>query len=367
VNAYRKPSEPSRSRKTIVLPRPRALRVILGACLWFLAFWFLVFPVMWTVEALVSGEALWRLFVVPPAWLLIVWAIVRLMRFDQVMIGSEELRRAGFLRDRRVRWSEVRGFEERMKHRPRGRPVRLYAVQTDGKELLVTPDVVVDPERTLRWCLDRAKAGELTDIDDRVRADGVRFSALPRRLTHLGVALVLSVGVGTLIWGQEQERSARRIFEEAADAPYAERMAALNELFEDEGLDPHLRCRVGASIEGAAARHGELQRGVAVCATMETLGCTTYTGDAVDCAKEPSVVLGQVRAALDAGDAQRALGLLGSLRFRGAFRDSLEVEVLRASGSPAMARVVAERCVDQYADAEDPTIRAFAERCRGAL
>ncbi|MBO6940658.1 MAG: hypothetical protein JJ863_37135 [Deltaproteobacteria bacterium] len=366
---YREPAKPQTTRKSIVLPRHRVPRVILGACLWFLSFWFLIWPVVWLVEALVTGEGLWRLAIAPFIWLAIVWGLVRVMRFDRVEIGPERLSRAGFLRDRSMAWSEVLGFEERKKYRSRGGPVRLYAVLSEAGELLVAPDILEDPERNLRWALERASKGELRDIEERVRSLGRERSAWRQPMTHVAIALVLSVGVGTLLWGDQRRRQVERTFRELDGEPYAVKVAAHEAILQDESLELRQRCRAGSLLITEATWQGEFERARTWCAAMGPIGCGTlpYAIDTVPCEGRPFAVLAEARAALAAGDAERAVGLVGSHRFQGAVRDAIEVQALRESGSPGMARVVAERCVERYGESEDPVIRGFAEECRGAL
>lgn len=364
---YREPATPETTDAIIVLPRARPIRVVLGFCLWFLCFWFLIWPVAWVVSAIVTGEDLWRLAVAPVAWLAIVAAIVRVMRYDQVHLGAEAISRGGFFRDARMAWKDVRAFQVR--HRPRGRggSVRLYALMGDQGEVLVAPDILVDPEQNLRWAIDRAVEGKLRAIDERVRARGVSHSPWRRWATHLGVATALSVAVGVLLWGDQTRRAAERRLSDVSSAPYETKVAALAAMLADDGLEPRLRCRAGSRLTSAAARHGDFDRGRAWCEAMGPVGCDELPYQSVDCDSGPLVVLPAAREALAAGDAPRAVALLGSLRFQGAVRDVLEIQALRESGSPGMARVVAERCVERYAEAEDPAVRAFARECRDAL
>ncbi len=364
---YREPAKPEATRKRIILPRDRVQRVILGVCLWFLNFWFLLWPVAWVVTGLVTGEGLWRVGVAPFLWLAIVFGLIRVMRFDRVEIGPERISRAGFFRDVSMAWADVRGFEERKKYRSRGGPVRLYALLSDSGELLVAPDILVDPERNLRWSLERASKGELRDIEERVRSHGVVHQPWRQWATHVGIGLVLSVGVGVLLWGDQSRKQAERTFRQLDGEPYAVKVAGYEAMLEDDGLELRLRCRAGSRLTTEATWQGEFERGRAWCEAMEPIGCAELPYNSGDCASEPLHVLAEARAALAAGDAERAVGLLGALRFQGAVRDAIEVQALQESGRPGMARVVAERCVERYADSEDPVIRGFAEECRGAL
>lgn len=354
MSAYRSPSAPAESSQFIELPPHRGRRVVLAFCLWFMGFWFIVFPVAWFVQAIVTGEALWKLAVSPLLWLIVPWGITRTMKMETLVLGTQTIRRIGFLRDHVKEWSSIETVRTFERQRSRGRPVRLYGLQGKGGELVIAPDVVEDRANVLSWALQTATRGNVTEIDERVRSEGATLNRMRWYVPHLVTGLILSVLSGWFIGIDQRRHVVRRELAALSNLPSAERFERATALLEDEGEDPQIRCRAAGILTSTQVHHGELERAIETCRREEGLACLVPP----DC--DRFVRLRDARDALAAGEPERALGLVENTG-AGVVRDAIEVSALRALGRDFGEQ--AARCWDIYGDSEDARVRELAAPC----
>ena len=186
------------SDNRICLSTGKGRRIILAVGMWFLAIWFLIWPVAWVVIALVTGEDLWRLGVAPFLWLMVPWFVTRVIRFQTIILDSYSIRRVGFLKDHHMAWPDITGFrhfEQRYGKRHTG-TIPMVALQAKGRELIMCPVLCEDPDGHLRWAFEKVEAGEVSLITERVEAQGHPLNRLRWYVPHLVTALVFSLAVG---------------------------------------------------------------------------------------------------------------------------------------------------------------------------
>lgn len=355
MSAYRSPSAPAESSLFIELPPHRGRRVVLAFCLWFLGFWFIVFPVAWFVQALVTGEALWKLAVSPVLWVIVPWGITRTMKMETLVLGTQTIRRVGFLRDHVKEWSAIEAVRTFERRRPRGGPVRLWGLQGKGSELIIAPDVVADRANVLSWALQRATSGNVTEIDERIRSEGVKLNRAKWYLPHVATGLALSLAVGSWIASDQLRRAVDRELSALGNLPLAERIERATPLFEDESATDRVRCRAGSLVTSAHTQRGDLARGLELCRRLETMTCI------VPPRCDQIVAIRDARDALAAGDAEHALQLLDGLTMYSVVRSTTEVAALRVLGRDATEQ--AARCIRTYGESDDPAVRELAQGC----
>ena len=61
--------------------------------MWFMTAWFLVWPAAWIFHAVLTGEDWWRVALVPPIWLAVVWLNARITQLETLLLGTHTLTR----------------------------------------------------------------------------------------------------------------------------------------------------------------------------------------------------------------------------------------------------------------------------------
>ncbi|MCB9656386.1 MAG: hypothetical protein H6726_01965 [Sandaracinaceae bacterium] len=360
MSAYREPATPAESDRFITLPVTRARRVVLGPSLWFLAVWFLFFVLAGIVSPFATGVGWWKLPVCVLVWPLFPWGVTRVARMESVLVGATGLRRVGLWRERFVAWrdiTDVRRFSRRVK----SRDIPLIALESADGELVIAELAVDDPKGVLDWALAAATSDRLHEIEDRVRREGRPAGRSRWYAPHVAVALLLSAVFGWYLFRDARRRHEERILRTADDLPLAARAAAIEPIFRDASLPSSTRCRAATMLKYTLAHAGQAARAYEVCAEELTLDCAYRAPDACT----PFAALRDAGAALEAGQAERALSLLEGFPHQGAARGAIEVEALIALGRTADALAASERCLREV-DERDPTLAALAVRCRVA-
>jgi len=274
---YRTASPPERLKDVITLPPHKGRRVILAVGLWFMAFWIMAFGPGWIVDAAITGEAIW--LVVPGALMpfAFAWGIARLMQLETIYISNVDVRRIDFFREKKIDWRDVTGsrwIERRQSSKGRTRTIRLLVIEgRDGKELLVAPHQVSDPDGVLSWAIAEAKAERIAAIDERVRREGRRPPKHKHLIFHSAVGLVIFVTLAVLLFPFRLERHTERELRVLTDAPIDERIARATEIAESDWQGDRMRCRARSMLTHAHVRRGDLEAAVASCAAMQDLGC----------------------------------------------------------------------------------------------
>lgn len=342
----------------ISLPVILQRRVVVGVGLWCMLVWGLAFVVLGIIEPFVTGASWWKLPVCLLVWPAFPWLAARFTRLDTVLIGPKSLRRVGILRERAVPWSEVKGVR-RITRRVRHRDVPLLSVQTAGRELILADLSVDDDNAVLEWALAAATSGRAHEIEERVRVEGQPAGRARWYVVHVIVAVTLSAALGYTLFKSETRRRVDRTLDGASLLPLAQRIASHEPLFADTSLRVADRCRAGTTLQYARVDVGDAAGAYDVCSRQLQLSCPYASADR--CAD--FAALRDARAALNAGQPERALALLEGSPFQGPTRGGIEVPALVALGRMDAAAEASARCLGaRYA--QDPANAGLVARCR---
>ena len=328
-----------------------------------MAIWFLIFPVAWVVIALVTGEEMWRLGVAPLLWLMVPWFVTRVMRFQTIILDAQSIRRVGFFKDGHMAWADITGirhFEQRYGKRGMGM-IAMVALQAEGRELIMCPVLSADPDGHIRWAFDRVEAGEVSQIRDRVEAQGRPLNRLSWYTPHLITALVLSLGVGYFLMGDQRRKYGERLLRGAENAPYERKLKSATALLQNEKYSHRLRCRAGTMLVYAEIREDHMEKAISTCETIRDLSCSHVPYDPSDCSP-----LKELLAAKTATSPEQVLTHLKAVvsDYPPAIVYSLALPALRKLGRTAEAEERAKACWKSYGDSDHAATKALVEVCR---
>ncbi len=278
---YRTAAEPAPIPEVITLRPHRGRRILLTFCLWFMAFWLMVFGPAWIVDAFVTGEG--YVLIAPGIGLLVaaVWLISRTLLLETIHIGNTEIRRVGFFRERGMKWRDVTGSRKVKRHKARGVGyIELLMIEgTDGQELLIAPLQVSDPS-VIRWALDRVREERIDEIDDRVRREGNKPG---RRVyfTQGAIGLAIFVATGLLLLPFRADRYAERQLRSLNNRPIEDGLSVAGDILDNPLTSDYVKCSAGDTLVHTYIELGDVAGATRACEAMRGTSCFSLPYD--DC------------------------------------------------------------------------------------